>query len=430
MPRITISYRRDDSGVITGRVFDRLVARYGRDAIFRDIDDVPFGVDFRTHIDQVLASTDVVIAVVGPNWAGPSASQSRLSNEADPVRVEIETVLRKKLPLIPVLVLSAVMPSVTQLPKNLKDFAYRNAVELDAGQNFDVGMARLIRAIDGILGLTAEAARASAGETAAVPPQPARPQRYHLMIGASITALLVVVAATGWYVSLERQKPPLPVETATVAPKATPAPTVVPTSTPPAPPVAAPVPPPIDPEMVFWQSITASTSAADFEEYLRKYPSGQFAGLARNRIAALQVPAPRPQPTVDAETALWQSISSSNNSKDYQRYLQKYPNGQYANLAQSIVNFFMINPPNSSLDSPDVIWSYKIAGGGNLELRAEPSLSSRLIRTLPPTANFILVAKRSGDWCRLRWAGDKGVYGWVRCNALARESICNECSQE
>lgn len=50
MPRITISYRREDSGVITGRIFDRLVARYGREAIFRDIDDVPCGVDFRAHI--------------------------------------------------------------------------------------------------------------------------------------------------------------------------------------------------------------------------------------------------------------------------------------------------------------------------------------------------------------------------------------------
>lgn len=39
MPRIAISYRREDPGVITGRIFDRLVARYGCEAIFRDIDD-------------------------------------------------------------------------------------------------------------------------------------------------------------------------------------------------------------------------------------------------------------------------------------------------------------------------------------------------------------------------------------------------------
>src|SRR5712692_2749856 len=110
MARITISYRRDDSGVITGRIFDRLVTRYGREAIFRDIDDVPFGVDFRTHIDEVLSASNVVLAIVGPQWIGPRELPSRLSNPADPVRVEIETALRRKVPLIPVLVLGGAMP--------------------------------------------------------------------------------------------------------------------------------------------------------------------------------------------------------------------------------------------------------------------------------------------------------------------------------
>jgi hypothetical protein len=58
-----------------------------------------------------------------------------------------------------------------------------------------------------------------------------------------------------------------------------------------------PPPPPApvkqDPEIVFWQSIEKSKTAADFEEYLKQYPKGQFAGLAHNRLAALKPP-PRP----------------------------------------------------------------------------------------------------------------------------------------
>jgi hypothetical protein len=46
-------------------------------------------------------------------------------------------------------------------------------------------------------------------------------------------------------------------------------------------------PQPSDPETMFWQSIVTSSNPADFEEYLRKFPQGQFAGLARNRLAAL-----------------------------------------------------------------------------------------------------------------------------------------------
>jgi hypothetical protein len=45
-------------------------------------------------------------------------------------------------------------------------------------------------------------------------------------------------------------------------------------------------------EMVFWESIRSSTDPADFRAYLEKYPQGEFAPLARNRLAALTSAAP------------------------------------------------------------------------------------------------------------------------------------------
>lgn len=67
----------------------------------------------------------------------------------------------------------------------------------------------------------------------------------------------------------------------------------------PAAPAATPAAP-ADREVVFWQSIQASTNAATFEEYLRQFPKGQFAGLARIKLEELKVaraPAPpRPAP--------------------------------------------------------------------------------------------------------------------------------------
>ncbi len=151
MPRITISYRRDNSGVITGRIFDRLATHFGRDSVFRDIDSIPPGADFREHINHVLDESDILLAIVGPKWLGTRGGQTRLDDEADPVRVEIETGLRKKMPVIPVLVLRAAMPRASQLPDTVRDFAYRHAVQIDAGQDFDVHSARLIRAMDRIL---------------------------------------------------------------------------------------------------------------------------------------------------------------------------------------------------------------------------------------------------------------------------------------
>ena len=50
-------------------------------------------------------------------------------------------------------------------------------------------------------------------------------------------------------------------------------------------------------ENLFWQSIMNSTTAADFEAYLRQFPNGIFRVLAQNRLAALRGPASDPPVT-------------------------------------------------------------------------------------------------------------------------------------
>lgn len=159
----------------------------------------------------------------------------------------------------------------------------------------------------------AEAAAARAAEAAAAPAAEL-PKRRPLLIGASIAAALGIAAA-GWYLASDRQKPPLPADTTALAPQAAAPPAISPPSTPPSTPAAAPIAPPappvIDPELLFWQTIAASGTRADFEEYLRRYPEGQFAGLAQNRIAALQPPPPvapvsspaEPSPSAAAQPA-------------------------------------------------------------------------------------------------------------------------------
>jgi TIR domain len=126
--RIAISYRRDDSAGITGRIFDRLVALYGPDSVFRDIDNIPIGVDFREHINRILAQTDITLVVVGKRWSGPlPRRRRRIDDPADPVRVEVETALRNGMPVVPVLVEGGAMPNVDQLPDSLTEFVYATA---------------------------------------------------------------------------------------------------------------------------------------------------------------------------------------------------------------------------------------------------------------------------------------------------------------
>jgi hypothetical protein len=70
MPKIVLSYRRSDAELIAGRIFDRLVARYGDEAVFIDIDDIPLGMDFRKHLRDALSETDVLLATSAPNGLG------------------------------------------------------------------------------------------------------------------------------------------------------------------------------------------------------------------------------------------------------------------------------------------------------------------------------------------------------------------------
>lgn len=66
--------------------------------------------------------------------------------------------------------------------------------------------------------------------------------------------------------------------------------------------IQPPAQPPGD-EAVFWQSVTQSRNPADLQAYLRRYPQGTFADLARSRLAALPAPAPA-VPAAPAATAL------------------------------------------------------------------------------------------------------------------------------
>jgi hypothetical protein len=152
VPKIAISYRRSDSQDITGRIFDRLRQHFGKESVFRDIDNIRPGIDFRVQISEALRTTDVLLVILGPKWFGRAKGEGvRINNEADPVRIEVETALQRGIPVIPVLVGNMRMPTTAQLPDGLKDFAYRHAVTVDGGRDFDHHLAGLIRALEGIL---------------------------------------------------------------------------------------------------------------------------------------------------------------------------------------------------------------------------------------------------------------------------------------
>jgi len=151
--RITISYRRQDSAAITGRIFDHLAAYFGYDSIFMDIDAIPLGVDFRSYINSALQTTDFVLVIIGPHWLGlREDGMFRINDENDPVRVELEAAMQAGLTMIPILVDSATMPLDSDLPESLRSLVFINAAEVASGRDFHTHIDRLISFLNGAAG--------------------------------------------------------------------------------------------------------------------------------------------------------------------------------------------------------------------------------------------------------------------------------------
>jgi TIR domain len=147
MSKIFLSYRRQDSAAIAGRVYDRLVKQFGENAIFMDVDSIPSGVDFRDRVTSALEQCDVLLAVIGREWEGKGPGRRRIHDPEDFVRIEVQTALARELPVIPIVVDRARMPEKAELPTELEDLVFLNAVFLDQGRHFHHQVSELIDSI-------------------------------------------------------------------------------------------------------------------------------------------------------------------------------------------------------------------------------------------------------------------------------------------
>src|SRR5262252_5366862 len=67
--------RREDSTATAGRVHDRLGQSFGRKTLFMDVDHIPPGVDFVTHLNNQVASCDPCLGRWGADAEGGGTAQ-------------------------------------------------------------------------------------------------------------------------------------------------------------------------------------------------------------------------------------------------------------------------------------------------------------------------------------------------------------------
>lgn len=142
MSRVFISYRRDDTQGVAGRLYDDLVDRLGESRVFRDVDGIDPGRDFVQVLEEALEEVSVLVVLIGKRWASveDSSGRRRLDLADDLVRMEITRALARDIAVMPVLVEGARLPKPDDLPADLEPLCRRQYLELtDKRWDFDVG---------------------------------------------------------------------------------------------------------------------------------------------------------------------------------------------------------------------------------------------------------------------------------------------------
>ncbi|MBY0274359.1 TIR domain-containing protein [Candidatus Binatia bacterium] len=195
--KVFISYRREDTSFVAAAVREKLIQHFRPENVFMDVDAIPAGRNFREHLQRAVGECHVVLAFIGATWidARDDAGGRRLDHENDWVRLELEAALKRDIPVIPVLVGEARMPTVNDLPASLSDLAYRQALSLRQGRDYAPDLERLVR----------EVKRTLAQEKPSPTSESTRPTGHlrRTLDGRSIWLLLAVVVAvfvgSVWY---------------------------------------------------------------------------------------------------------------------------------------------------------------------------------------------------------------------------------------
>jgi tetratricopeptide (TPR) repeat protein len=137
-----------------------------------DVEDIAPGQNFTETIDSTLSQCEAVLAVIGPHWF-EILKRRQADKEADYVRHELEAALKRKIKVIPLLVGGADLKQLSDLPDDLRELSFHQAVEL-RDSTFRDDLSRIAKAL-------------GAGS-----PSPFHTRR--LRVAGAVTAILILVS--------------------------------------------------------------------------------------------------------------------------------------------------------------------------------------------------------------------------------------------
>ncbi|MDZ4841688.1 MAG: SUMF1/EgtB/PvdO family nonheme iron enzyme [Hyphomicrobium aestuarii] len=128
MAKIFINYRRDDDPSAAALVRDGLAARFGKSALFMDVDNLLAGQKFDDELAKALSACDVLVSIIGAKWSGilnARIAEAQIDpDHRDYVREEIAAALKRSIVVIPVRVgrdgALASLPRPSELPDDIR----------------------------------------------------------------------------------------------------------------------------------------------------------------------------------------------------------------------------------------------------------------------------------------------------------------------
>ncbi|MSQ51547.1 MAG: TIR domain-containing protein [Betaproteobacteria bacterium] len=89
LSKIFLSYRREDAAAYAGRIYDRLVAHFGKKRIFMDVDHILAGDDFVRVLEEAVAESEILLLLIGRHWLTVADSDGvrRLDNPEDAAKI-------------------------------------------------------------------------------------------------------------------------------------------------------------------------------------------------------------------------------------------------------------------------------------------------------------------------------------------------------
>ncbi len=109
--------------------------------------------------------------------------------------------------------------------------------------------------------------------------------------------------------------------------------------------------PPTPTETALWEGVRKSEDPQALQRFVDRYPRGEYASIARQMMGRLAAVQQRPAAGASEEVALWEGVRASGDSSAARRYLERYPNGVFADAARELANKPRADAPQRELSA-------------------------------------------------------------------------------